>query len=241
MKKLVFSLMMCACALILASCGFKSQDAPLIDSLVTFTAKGTTPEAPKLGVRDIVTEKVLVVPGDYVKITADAYVISCQGADKMCYVFDRTGKPVGAPKFDLFVKMDINVDLYYGKTGTEEFYYFPKGKPFAISCTHSYLSAKNLFIEEDGFWEIYTFDGTVIGNFAKGSWLIKDLKSGDKEDCYILTLSDEKRPGCTITDLSGKVVKKLTASGWQRLQKKLKNKDIINSLPYAEVEDIKKI
>ena len=244
MKKLLFGLMVSLVAIIMTSCGFKSEESTLYGNLVSFTAPGENKEDVLLGVKDKAADRVIVTPAYYQSITADANVIICRVSDTKLEVYLHDGEPLGNGKFDTFTKMPQG-NMYLGTNYATNTYYFPT-QDYIVS-TNAYLTGlKQIFLWiESGEWDIRNYDGTEVWKTPKLAeneqyWIIKDTKA-PTEMFYIAISKKKGYPACTLYDMTGKEVKKLNSSKWRMTEKKLKNtKDLGGKATYAEFENIKK-
>ncbi len=245
MKKLLSQAMVCALVFLATSCGFKSTETPLHGNLVTFTAIGENKDDILIGVKekstDGIADRVLITPAHYQEITSDGDVIICKVADMKLEVYHvSNGNPIGSGKFELFTKIPSR-KAYIGTKYKTVTYYFPEnGK--TIVTQNRLESLKNLFVKNGDVWEVLDYDGNLIWQAPALIWLIKDSKAS-VETFYIAIPGEKKNSGCTIYDINGKQLKKLTASRWSRAQKNLKNikpfgSDNEETSSYAEVDGL---
>ena len=244
MKNVLFGLMISLVAIIVTSCGFKSEETSLYGNLVSFTAPGENKEDVLLGVKDKASDRVIITPAYYEEITADANLIICRVSGTKLEVYRHDGEPLGKGTFDTFTKMPQG-NMYLGTNYSTNTYYFPAED--YIICTESYLTGlKQLFLRIDsGEWEIRDYEGKLIWKTPKLGenkkyWVIKDIKAAG-ETFYVAVSKSKGTPACVLYDLTGKEVKKLNASKWRFTQKKLQNsKDLDANTTYAEFENISK-
>ena len=241
--------MVCALVFLAASCGFKSTETPLHGNLVSFTAEGENKEDVLIGVKeksaDGKADRVLVTPSRYTEITSDGNVIICKVADMKLEVYRASdGDPIGNGIFELFTKIPSG-NAYIGTKYKTITYHFPGiGADGKTVVTKNRLEGlKNLFVKNGAAWEVLDYDGNLIWQAPSVIWLIKDAKA-PAETFYIAVPGEKKNSGCTIYDISGKQLKKLTATRWNRAEKKLKNIRAFadgkeNVSRYAEVDGLK--
>lgn len=244
MKKLLFGLMVSLVAIIVTSCGFKSQETPLYGNLVSFTAPGENKEDVLLGVKDKAADRVIVTPAYYEDIVADANLVICRVSGTKVEVYRHDGEPLGEGTYDTFTRMPQG-NMYLGTNYATNTYYFPAQK--TLINTETYLTGlKQIFLRvHSGEWEIRDYEGKLIWKTPKLAdnekyWLIKDTKAPG-ETFYFAISKNKGTPACVLYDLTGKEVKKLNASKWRITQKKFLNaKDLEPNTTYVEFESIRK-
>lgn len=227
-----------ALAMLATSCGYKSEEKPLEGSLVTYTAEGAKDGEILLGVKDKSGKKdKTIIPADsYASITVDDTYFICTRNDASFAVFTRAGEPTEPKTFSTFAKQDIDGNTFYAGTAGENIYYFFPGKP-AVSSTLSYMTAKNLLIQNATNWDIYTFDGTLVWSFPDEAILIKSARSEE----YVVVVPEIKKKVTTykVYDMTGKELKKLNVYQWKKFKKQLKDQQKLGATDLYELETIK--
>lgn len=228
-------------AMFATSCGFKSEESPLSGTLVTYTAEGTQKGEILLGVKDKAGKKdKTIVPADtYVSITADNNYIICVQENADYSVFDLSGNKVGPQTFHTFSKQPVGDNVFYAGTAAGTSYYYFPGKP-EISCTLSYMTAKNLIVQKvSNIWDVYSYDGTLVWNFPAEAILIKSATTEE----YVVVAPVVKKKKATVYKLylltSGKELKQLNAYQWKVFKKQLKNPQKLGSTEVYELETVK--
>lgn len=227
-----------ALALLVASCGYKSEEKPLTGTLVTYTAEGTQKGEILLGVKDKSgkKDKTIVPAAAYASITADENYITCTRNDAAYDVYTLSGTPLTPQTYTTFGKQTIDNNTFYVGTAAETIYYLFPDKP-VISSNLSYLTTKNLFIQTAATWDVYTFDGKLIWNFPINTAIIK---STSKENYVVVVpVVNKKVTTYKFYTPSGKELKQLNAAKWKKFQKQLKNPQKLGETELYELETIK--
>ncbi len=237
MKK-VSVLFVGALALLATSCGYTSVEEPLTGNLVTYTAEGAKDGEILLGVKDKSgkEDKTIIPAGAYAVITADENYITCTRNDAAYDVYTLTGEPIEPKAFTAFSKQEIDGSVYYAGTAGENIYYMFPGKPI-VTSTMSYLTPKNLFIQNAACWDVYAFDGAKVWNFPVTSTIIKSARTEE----YVIAVPVVKKKVTTykLYTAGGKELKTLNAYQWKKFQKQLKNPQKLGITEIYELETIK--
>ncbi|MCM1323852.1 MAG: hypothetical protein NC218_06795 [Acetobacter sp.] len=226
-----------ALAMLVASCGFKSEEKPLTGNLVTYTAEGTKKGEVLLGVKDKTgkKDKEIIPAAAYTSITADNNCITCARPDAATDVYTLTGEPVGPKTYATFEQQTNADNIYYVGKAEETTYYFFPGQPL-VSSTLSYMTAKNLFVEKENLWQIYTFDGKMSWVFPTDALILKSKRT--EEAIVVIPKVKGKVTTGTVYTSTGKELKKLNAVKYRKLVKKLKEPTKIGSMNLYEVESL---
>ncbi len=244
MKNLLLGLMVSIVAIIATSCGFRSEEKNLCNGLVSFTAPGENKEDVLIGVKDTYTGKVVVTPARYKEVSADEKIVICRVSETKLEVYDYEGEPIGDGVFDTFTKLPQG-NMYIGTKYKTTTYYFPLYQE-TITTQSTIMAIHHIFLQrKSGEWEIRDYNGSLVWRAPRLSegekyWLIKDTKA-PTETYYFAITKAKGTPVCILYDESGEEVKKLNASKWRIMQKKLMNtKEMNKTTTYAEFESIKK-
>lgn len=246
MKKNMF--LIAVLALLVTSCGFQSEETPLTENLVTYTAKGTTKGEILLGVKDKTGKKAIeIIPASaYSTITADDNVIVCNKFDGNRDVYTLSGKPVGDKTYASFNRIDLNDSTVY-YTGSVDgliVYYFPEKE--VVRCDVSYMSVSHLYMQKDNAaLYVYTFNGDEVWSIVSNDVrIIKDSNTEENIVAIPLTTGEGKKAVTTaiLYTPEGKVLKKLNAAKWKAFQKKLPEATEIGSMKLYEMTvNVKKL
>ncbi len=241
MKKLLLGLMMSLVAIIVTSCGFKSEETPLYGNLVSFTAPGENKEEVLLGVKDKAIDKVIVTPAYYEDIIADENLIICRVNGTKIEVYRHNGTPLSQEPFDTFTRMPQG-NIYLGTNYIFNTYYFPAQNVLIVTDTYV-VGLKQIFLRiSSGEWEVRDYDGNLLWKTPKLAenekyWLIKDTKAPMESFYFAISTTDK----CTLYDLTGKEVKKLNAVQWRKTEKNfIKTKELDENTSYVEFASIRK-
>lgn len=229
MKKLVF-MTMGLVALIVASCGYKSEIKPLTDQLVTFTVKNDEGKI-LTGVQNELTDKTIVMPNQYTEISADENTISCADANHQVTAFTINGEHIGI--FDMFTHWTEDGDYYLGTNYNNYCYYFPQQK-MLIRASASYNTPQYLFIKSEDGWEYRDHYGAIKGKMPNACALIK-RKDKKQQDELLFVMKDEKRGGYFVYRLlEDKALAKLSATAWTSKQKILQQVQVAGDITIYE-------
>lgn len=244
MKKVLLGLMVSIIAIIVTSCGFKSEEKNLCNGLVSFTAPGENKKDVLIGVKDKISDIVIVTPARYKEVSADERVIICRESETKLEVYNHQGDPIGKGVFDTFTKMPQG-SIYIGTKYKTTTYYCPLQEE-TITTQNTLMAIRQIFLQrKSGEWEIRDYNGNLLWKtprLTEGEkyWIIKDTKA-PTESYYFAITKSKGTPACILYDDEGKEVKKLNASKWRITQKKLLNlKEMNKTTTYAEFESIKK-
>lgn len=227
-------------AMLATSCGFKSEEKPLTDNLITYTAEGNKEGEIFLGVKaKDQKDKPVIVAANYTEITADENVIICAKPDGTLDVYTLNGNPVGNKLYNSFIREQSKGKVYY--TGFDakksKFVYFPD-KNFIRRGAY-FVCPEHIFIEGKDEWDVYTFDGSKVWSFKNDALVIKDLREGEVVVAILNKTANKKKvTGATIYSTSCEELKKLNAVKWKLYKKKLSTVSMISTLQVYLVESL---
>lgn len=226
-------------ALLATSCNsFKSEEKPLTDDLVTYTAEGNEKGEVFLGVKEKGSEGTPLIAADnYTKIIADEYIITCFKADDNRDVYTLKGTPIGEKTYKFLVKVDVDNNVYYKCITPDDkcVVYFPYKE--TINCDDAYISGKKVYLAGNDGWDVYNNDGTKIWSFKNDAVVIKNL-STDELIIAVPSVGPKKIVTATLYSPDGKQLKKLNANRWKVFQKKLNQPDSCGLMKFYELKTV---
>lgn len=218
--------------MIFTSCGFKSEEKPLTETLVTYTAEGNKKGEAFLGVKEKGKDgQIVVKAGNYTDITTDDFIITCSYSDGDCDVYTLTGRPIALKSYRSFKQHETNGYIYYiGQSLAPEtsVVYFPGQEPMICKHCAFHQGPKHLYVAAGMFCDVFTYDSKRVWSFPAGV-VINSIST--KED-FVIVPSEVTFKGvaarsrisvtmATIYTPDGKEIKNLNTYQWKKLQKKL--------------------
>jgi len=215
------------------SCKESFKNEPLTDTLLIYTQKNAAKGENLIGVKETGTGKVVINASDYQKITADEdFIICIKEVEnfKQIWVYRFNGECIGW--FDTFNHFSVPGNYYFGTNYNRSMYYFPKTKVL-LRTYHSYSALNYVFIEEEGIWKIFSYDGDLVQTLPPKAKLLHNL-SENKETFYVLSEEKEK---VTLLNIENKETKTYSKEEWSKKSSELKSTEELSGLTLFEVHN----
>lgn len=212
MKQKLFYFLMGLITLVMTSCNNKFKSVPLTATLATFTEEDALGNPNLIGVKDLLTEEVIIKPDTYANITADENLITCikvENGYKQIQVYKHDGTELGL--FDTFNHLTSPGDYYLGTNYNVSCYYFPKTHA-AVRGRAWYTGIRYLFLETDSGWKVFTFNGELGLLLPENAKVVHNLTSEGKEKFYLVM---EEKSNVVLLDIDDmKTTKVYTLQEW---------------------------
>jgi hypothetical protein len=234
MKNFLFKSIICFFLVIsLSSCSeFKSEVRPLKGNLSTFTVQEESTERVLIGVKDTITNNVIVPPNKYIKFDVD---------DQFIYAYDKYHITVfstsGQKIFQEFAsKVEKNEAGHIIATinGKKQLY-FPKTQRI-INLKNYHIAGYYLLAEDNFEWKVYLLNGSQAFYFPQEAVLLHS--TDDEIDYYMVAIPDTTKHGKKIYklySLEGRRKIIYTDYTWKKLENSFKKTQRVGSLTIAEV------
>lgn len=232
MKKIIFMLIV---TLMVASCGNKSKEFPLINDLVVYTYEEN--DTLFQGVKYKNCDDVVINPDNYRSIEADSSIIKVTDANNRIWVFNHKGTPIGGMSFDSFTKIKFNEEkgYYIGTDYKKKYYYFNRTKTF-LSPSHCFVNQSAICLVVNDKIIFYNHEGDFLWKTpSKGTYLI-ETKKDEKATCTIALPNSNN--GYVIYDVEGKQFETVSPEIWKFYQKSFLTSESISDFTYAEIETL---
>ena len=232
MKKIIFMLIV---TLMVASCGNKSKEFPLINDLVVYTYEEN--DTLFQGVKYKNCDDVVINPDNYRSIEADSSIIKVTDANNRIWVFNHKGRLIGGISFDSFTKIKFNNEngYYIGTNYDKTFYYFSNTKTFLAPSKVFINKNAMCFVVLDNLY-FYTHEGTRLWKTSTKD--ITLLETTDEKNITFAVAFKTSDGKYTVYDINGKTIKTLTPRQWKLYQKSFSNPKSISDFTYAEIETL---
>ncbi|MBQ8751114.1 MAG: hypothetical protein IJZ30_05720 [Alphaproteobacteria bacterium] len=232
MKKIIFMLIV---TLMVASCGNKSKEFPLINDLVVYTYEEN--DTLFQGVKYKNCDDVIINPDNYQSIEADSLIIKVTDANNRIWVFNHKGTSIGGISFDSFTKIKFNDEkgYYIGTNYDKSYYYFSDTKTF-LAPSKVFINKNAMCFVVDNNLYFYTHEGTRLWKTpTKDITLLETTDEKNITFAVAFMTSDGKY---TVYDINGKTFKTLTPRQWKFYQKSFLTSESISDFTYAEIETL---
>ena len=232
MKKIIFMLIV---TLMVASCGNKSKELPLINDLVVYTYEEN--DTLFQGVKYKNCDDVVINPDNYRSIEADSLIIKVTDDNNRIWVFNHKGTPIGGISFDSFTKIKFNNEkgYYIGTNYDKTFYYF--------SDTKTFLAPSEVFINRNAMCFVvydmlyfYSHEGVCLWKAQSKDVTLLETTDDMKATFAVVYLTSAGN--YSMHDVNGKIIKTLTPRQWKHYQKSFLNPKSISDFTYAEIENL---
>lgn len=232
MKKIIFMLIV---TLMVASCGNKSKEFPLINDLVVYTYEEN--DTLFQGVKYKNCDDVVINPDNYQRIEADSSIIKVTDANNRIWVFNHKGTPIGGMSFDSFTKIKFNEEkgYYLGTNYDKSYYYFSDTKTF-LAPSVVFINRNAICFVVDDMLYFYTHEGIRLWKAQSKDVTLLETTDDMKTTFAVAYLTTSGK--YSILDINGKTIKTLTPRQWKFYQKSFLTSESISDFTYVAIDSL---